>query len=262
MTGNRNGIRTRDGWVVERQWNAATRPLPTRWVLPEGEPAPGPSDPRLDPSGATRPFDFCTAVRRLCRDVVGRCPAFAHIDLGRVLFSFTPSRNGSPYGLQARVTPMRFRGGAPARRLRGVTYRVQRYFVDGREILYVVTFCLPRFLDQTFDEKLVTIFHELYHVSPEFNGDLRRHPGRYAVHSHSKREYDDRMGGLVRAYLAGHPAPEVFGFLRHGYATLRQRYGGVTGVIVPRPKLLPVATEVPREEMLAVPRRGKTGGAG
>jgi predicted metallopeptidase len=190
--------------------------------------------------------------------VAARCPAFAHVDLDRVLISFTPSRNASPYGLQARVTPMRFRDGAVARRIRGVRYRVQRYVVDGREIMYVVTFCLPRFLDQTFDEKLVTVFHELYHVSPLFNGDLRRHPGRYAVHSHSKRGYDDRMAGYAREYLSGHPAPEVFAFLRYGYTDLWRRHGGITGVVVPRPKLLPVAAEVPREEMPAVRRRGKT----
>jgi len=255
MTGNRNGIRPRDGWVTERRWAADVRPLPTRWVVPEGaHPTRAVSNP-----GTGRPFDFCAAMRRLCRDVAARCPEFAHIDLSRVLFSFTPSRNRSPYGLQARVTPMRFRDGAIARRFRGVVYRVQRYYVDGREILYVVTFCLPRFLDQTFDEKLVTVFHELYHLSPEFNGDLRRHPGRYAVHSHSKEAYDQRMGELVRDYLAGHPAPDHYAFLRYGYAELWRRYGGVTGTVVPRPKLLPVRIEVPREEMLAVPRRGKNG---
>jgi predicted metallopeptidase len=240
-------------WVTERKWDAAARPLPRRWVLPDGVRVPAPI--RVAAAGA-RPFDFCGAVRALCRDVAARCPAFAHVDLDRVLVSFTPSRNTSPYGLQARVTPMRFRDGATVRRIRGVTYRVQRYVVDGRDVLYVVTFCLPRFLDQSFDEKLVTVFHELYHVSPAFNGDLRRHPGRYAVHSHSKREYDDRMGAYVREYLAGHPAPEVFGFLRHTYADLWRRHGGVTGVVVPRPKLLPVTAAVPREEMLAVPRRG------
>jgi hypothetical protein len=198
-------------------------------------------------------------MSRLCRDVATRCPALSHIDLDRVLVSFTPSRNTSPYGLQARVTPMRFRDGVTARRFRGVTFRVQRYVVDGREILYVITFCLPRFLDQTFEEKLVTVFHELYHINPEFDGDLRRHPGRYVVHSHSKREYDARMSGLARDYLSDHPAPDVFEFLRIGYADLWTRHGGVFGVVVPRPKLLPIATEEPREQMMAVPRKRKTG---
>ena len=64
----------------------------------------------------------------------------------------------------------RLRDGRLSRRRRGVTFQIQRYFVDGREILYLVTFCLPRFLDLTFDEKFVTIFHELFHIGPSFNG--------------------------------------------------------------------------------------------
>jgi hypothetical protein len=257
MIGHRNKLwPLPDDWVTERHWDSAMRPLPVRWVLPDGARVPA-SIPQKNSLIPHRPFDFCAAMRALCRDVSIRCPAFAHVDLERVLISFTPSRNASPYGLQARVTPMRFRDGATTRRFRGVLYRVQRYFVDGRDILYLVTFCLPRFLDQSFTEKLVTVFHELYHLSPQFNGDLRRHPGRYAVHSHSKREYDDRMNLLVREYLNGHPVPEVFAFLRYSYAELWQRHGGMTGVVVPRPKLLPVMAELPREEMLAVPRRGE-----
>jgi hypothetical protein len=107
-------------------------------------------------------------------------------------------------------------------------------------MLYVLTFCLPRFLDQPFEEKLVTVFHELYHVGPAFDGDLRRHPGRYAVHSHSKDRYDAQMAELAKEYVANHPEPGVFDFLRAGYRELWDRGGGIVGVVVPRPKLLPV----------------------
>lgn len=224
----------RPRWVLERRWGAGARPLPRRWVLPDG----GGVEPRR--SFGVPPFDFCAAVRNLCADVAVRCPELAHIDTDRVLFTFTPSRTRSRYGLQARVTPLRFRGGSLLRRVRGVPYQVQRYFVDGREMLYIVTFCLPRFLDQSFREKLVTVFHELYHIGPAFDGDLRRHPGRYAVHSHSKKGYDARMAELAAAYLADHPDPERFAFLRYGYADLWRWNGGITGAIVPRPKLVPV----------------------
>jgi hypothetical protein len=149
--------------------------------------------------------------------------------------------------LQARVTPLRFRDGRLTRRHGAVEYQVQRYFVDGAEMLYVLTFCLPRFLDQPFEEKLVTVFHELYHMSPAFDGDLRRHPGRYAVHSHSKDRYDARMAELVKDYLADHPDPGVFDFLRHGYQQLWDRHGGIVGVVIPRPKLLPVGWATQRQ---------------
>ena len=122
---------------------------------------------------------------------------------------------------------------------------VQRFFVDGREMLYLMTFCLPRFLDQSFDEKLITVFHELYHISPTFDGDLRRHEGRYAIHSHSQRCYDQHMAHLARAYLAGRPDPSLHAFLRLNFGQLQHRHGKVEAVVVPRPKLLPVVMPEP-----------------
>ena len=232
------GMRAR--WVTERHWGAGGRPLPRRWALPDGTAARASVRLASRPRGHHPPLDFTDRIGRVCADVAARCPELAHVDPARVLFTFTPARNRSVYGLQARVTPMRFRNGALVRRFRGAAYQVQRYFVDGREMLYLVTFCLPRFLDQSFEEKLVTVFHELYHVGPRFDGDLRRHGGRYDVHSRSKKAYDAHMAQLVKRYLAGHPDPESLGFLRHGADTLWAAHGGITGVTVPRPKMVPV----------------------
>lgn len=249
MIGHRNGDRPARVRTFDRAWRHPGRPLPVKWVLPDGRGAPGPA--------GVNPLDFTAAARRLCEDVVVRCPTLSHIDVSSLLFSFTPSRNRSKYGLQARVTPMRFRDGATVRRYRNVPYGVQRYSVDGQEILYVVTFCLPRFLDQPFVDKLVTVFHELYHIGPAFDGDLRRHPGRYAVHSHSKRNYDARMAELVKYYVADHPDPDAFEFLRYGYKDLWKRHSGLYGVVVPRPKLLPLATRAEPEEVLAAWQKKK-----
>jgi hypothetical protein len=160
--------------------------------------------------------------------------------MSQVLFGVTQARSGRSHGLQARVTPLRFRDGQLMRRRRNATYQVQRYFVEGRECLYLVTFCLPRFLEQDFDDKFITLFHELFHISPAFDGDLRRHAGRYAIHSHSQRLYDKQMAGLAREYLAGRPDPDLHGFLRLDFAQLQERHGRVIGVMVPRPKLVPV----------------------
>jgi hypothetical protein len=189
---------------------------------------------------ADRPFDFSGHVRRLCADIVRRCKELAHIDVSRLLFGMTQARSGQAHGLQARVTPLRFRHGQLTRRRRDGAYQVQRYFVGQREMLYLVTFCLPRFLDQDFDDKFITLFHELYHISPHFEGDLRRHEGRYALHSHSKREYDSHMAHLARAYLAAGPDRALHDFLRLNFGQLRHRHGSVLGVVVPRPRLIPI----------------------
>lgn len=208
----------------------SSRPLPRRWV-----PHDRPPVRREDRS----PFHVTAALRRLCGDIATRCDTFAHLDLSAMLFTFCPSRASARHGLLARVTPLRFRDGILYRRRNGRVFQVQRYFANGTEQRYIVTFCLPRFLDLPFEQKLVTVFHELYHVGPKFDGDIRRHEGRYAVHTHSKKEYDERMGELARRYLNGHPEPRVFGFLHATFAELWDHFGGVYGVTVPQPKMVP-----------------------
>ena len=216
----------RSRWPLERRWTAAR--LPARAMVgrtPNDRPA----------------FDFTAAMRELCADIIERCLTFATLDLSRILVTYTPCRNRSKFGMQARVTPMRFRDGALTRRRGGVLYGIQRYYVDGAEMLYLMTFSLPRFLDRTFEDKLVTVFHELYHIAPSFNGDIRRLPGRCEVHSHSKDGYDRHMLQFVRAYLADHPRPEVYEPFRFRTAELLNRHSRIVGSVVPRPKLVPLA---------------------
>jgi predicted metallopeptidase len=199
--------------------------------------------PWLDTGDPCRPFDFCAQVRRLCDDITLRSPELTHVRTNQILFATTQARNGRSHGLQARVTPLRFHGGRLTRRYRRVTYQIQRHFVADREMLYLMTFCLPRFLNRPFEDKFVTLFHELYHISPTFDGDLRRHEGRCMLHSKSRRGYDERMAVLARAYLAQSPPPELHAFLRLDFGQLAARHGAVIGVCVPRPKLVPVIEE-------------------
>jgi hypothetical protein len=187
-----------------------------------------------------QPFHFCTHVRRLLEDIVARTSEFRHIQVSRLLIGALQARNGRPHGLQARVTPLRFANGHLQRRRRDTVFQVQRYFLGEHEFLYLMTFCLPRFLNQDFDDKFVTLFHELYHIGPDFNGDLRRHPGRCQLHTRSQRQYDNHMALLARDYLASGPDPELYAFLRLDFAQLERRHGGIVGIVVPRPKMVPL----------------------
>jgi predicted metallopeptidase len=232
---------------LELRWNAADNPLPlrpVRWPTRARRQTIGlETPPWLSTGPADQPFDFCGHIRGLCADIIRHSDELKHIDVARLLFGMTQARTGQRHGLQARVTPMRFRHGRLTRARRGGGfYQVQRYFVEGREMLYLVTFCLPRFLDQDFDDKFITLFHELYHISPNFDGDLRRHEGRCALHTHSKRLYDAHMAHLARAYLSNGANRSVHAFLRLNFAQLQHRHGTVVGVVVPRPRLLPIAS--------------------
>jgi hypothetical protein len=226
-------------------WSGQTNPLPLRSVrLPQHHRKHHPfgleAPPWYNTGRVDQPFDFSGHVSRLCNDIARRCPELQHVDASRLIFGMTQARTGRRHGLQARVTPLRFRKGKLTRQRHGVSYQVQRYFVDEREILYLMTFCLPRFLDQDFDDKFITLFHEMYHIGPAFDGDLRRHPGRCAMHTSSKNSYDKHMAHLVRQYLADGADASLHGFLRLNFSQLQHRHGSVVGVAVPRPKLIPL----------------------
>lgn len=234
----------------ELRWSQKTDPLPVRQMqipVPKNTYAWQLNSPATIFSGDTSsPFDLGSRIRVFCEDVVRHCPEFGHIDPKRLLIGMTKARNSNPHGLQARVTPLRFTSGSLQETRGEVTYQIQRYFLDNTEFLYLVTFCLPRFLDQPFDEKLITIFHELYHISPKFDGDLRRHEGRYSLHSHSRHVYDQHMAELARAYLSQKPNPKIFEFLRLNFLQLQHRHGSIAGVVVPHPKIVPIQSKVAR----------------
>lgn len=186
------------------------------------------------------PFDFSQAMSRLCADIAERVEEFSHIRMDQVAVAFAQARRRVPYGLQAKLTPLRFENGQLVSEREGRLWTVQRLYDNDREMLYILTFYLPRFLDQTFREKMITVFHELYHISQKFDGDIRRMAGRYHVHSHSQTEYDNHMEILAQQYLALDPPRELYTFLKSKFGTLQNRHGSVVGKQVPIPKLIPL----------------------
>lgn len=184
-------------------------------------------------------FDFTLHMRRLCDDLVARLPELSHVDMHRVGIRFCQARKAVMHGLHASLTPMRFEGGELFSRRRGGTWTVERlYDSSGRELLYLLSFYLPRFLERPFGEKLATVVHELWHVGPRFDGDLRRHPGRCYAHSHSQQEYDGFVRQLAEKWLSLGPAAEVFAFLRFDFRQLEQQHGRVFGQRISTPKMI------------------------
>lgn len=219
-------------WLLEYHWKEPDNPIP--WHLIPGW------EGKFSEENRSHHFNFSSSIKALCLDIRQYCPELGHIDPSRILFSMTPARNRKSHGLQARVTPLRLRGGERVGQHHGTAVQVQRYFVDGLEMLYLVTFCMPRYLDQPFEEKLITLFHELHHISPAFDGDLRRQQGRFSLHSHRKKEYDSRMVSLARDYLRRSPNSSLYRFLRLDCSQLQHQLGPVIAWRVPYPHLVPI----------------------
>jgi hypothetical protein len=186
-------------------------------------------------------LDYTAQIRRVTECLIADHDDLRHVDLSRVAFSFSRARQRGVYGIYASLTPLRFEQGSPVGKRRGRRYTVQKLYDDrGVEMLYILSVYLPRFADLSLREKVITLYHELWHISPRFDGDIRRHPGRCYAHSHSKAEYDEHMGRYADAWLQGASAGEHLEFLQCDFDALHKRHGRLFGTRIPRPKLIPV----------------------
>ena len=193
------------------------------------DPATSSAPPRRDPPRTG--FDFTGHMRRLCEDMAGRLDQLRHVDMSRVAVGFAQTRRAGSQGMFASLTPMRFAGGRTHVVRRKRRWGIQRlYGPDGREMLYILTFYLPRYLDLPFREKLTTVLHELWHIGPKFDGDLRRLGVRCYAHGSSQKQYDAHVAAAERPLVIIESAG---GALRLPAAEFR-RTGGP-----PRPRLRP-----------------------
>lgn len=183
-------------------------------------------------SGKLNGFDFTGSMTLLVKDIVKTHPGFNHIMPEGVLIAISPS-NGSKNGVVAKLRPMRFEGGSRTKLHRGVEYIAPEVSICGKNILYIIYFHLPRFLNHgKFKNKLATVLHELYHISPLFNGDIRRFPGKNYAHGNSRRDYDRLIDIYTGEYIGSTAYPEVSAFLTHRYSELKRKHGAIYGDMI------------------------------
>jgi len=185
-------------------------------------------------------FDFTAHMERLVEDIVHTVPELAHIRTERLLICASQARHATRHGVHARVVPLRFGQGALTHSDGKRVYAIPRIQYDGREVLYLIYFYLPRFLDNTsLEAKLATVCHELYHISPQCDGDLRRFPGRAYAHGHSRRQYHAQVKMLAAAYLERRNGDGLgpAWFLEKDFWALQREQGPVLFRHVPLPKV-------------------------
>jgi len=189
-------------------------------------------------------LNLTTELERLIADIVSRMPEFGHIDPTRILVCVSSTRSGGVQGTYAKIHPLCFENGTRSktisRGVRGHTYEMPTISHRGIEMLYVVYFLIPRFLNLPFREKLITLFHELFHISPEFNGDIRRFPGRNYAHGSSTKSYNAYMARLVNAYLEEHDTGSLTAFLEGDMESIRKRYKTIVGRKMAAPRIVMV----------------------
>ncbi len=202
-------------------------------------------------------INYTDHITRLMEDIIARVPGLRYIDLSRVLV-FARFGRSDAEGAYATCHALSLPSSEPSyyfwrdRRTGQMTRRSEWFVTKSPEVEvgtsridYLISFCLPRFCDQTLARaqkehvypgadpwvaKLDTIVHELYHVDPSMQG-IRKLPighGRVSTRTHSPQFFRDVIR-MVKQYLASRPDPALTRFLTHDLAGLHAQFGRVTG---------------------------------
>ena len=215
-------------------------PAPRAQPAPRERTQPAPVARRqVKPAAAA--FNYTDARHRLIVSLVETLSDLRHIDPDRLLVAWTTAKVGGDHGTYAKIVPLRFKDGASQTRVRGRTYEMAPLRFEDRDILYLIYFFLPRFHERPYRDKLATVIHELYHISPDFNGDIRRFPGRNYAHGHSREVYHRRMEQFADEYEALRPECPHTAFLRLTWPEFHAAYPKIVGRRIPLPKAALVA---------------------
>jgi predicted metallopeptidase len=180
-------------------------------------------------------FNYTDAIEKLIREIVQRVDDLAHVDPDRLLVAWTRSRDNGPVGAYAKIIPLRFETGARERRIGRHTYEMPGLLYQGRELQYLLYFYMPRFGDLSYRQALETVVHELFHISPRFDGDIRRFPGRNFAHGSSQKRFEAAVTQLTERYLAG-GEPTAAAFLHASTTELTRAHGSLIGRRLPLPR--------------------------
>ncbi len=202
-------------------------------------------------------INYTDHLTRLMEDIVRRVPDLGYIDMSRLLV-FARFGRADAEGAYATCHAMTLPSSEPSyyfwrdRRTGEMTRRSEWFVTKSPSVAlgsstidYLISFCLPRFCDQTIARaqkqesypgaepwvaKLDTIVHELYHVDPA-HGGIRRltgADGQPTTRTHSPQFFADVIR-MTKQYLASRPDRALLEFLTCDFSGLERRYGQVTG---------------------------------
>ncbi len=167
-------------------------------------------------------------------DLCAKIPLLSHIDTKRIRLYATQTRTNSKHGYYAKIVPMRFPDGKPVRVKKTHSETIQQITSPDGDILYLIYLYVPRFLEVTLEEKILTLVHELYHINPKCDGTIRA-VGRGA-HGHSREAFNNMLKPMVREYLLHYRTDKLSILLTEKYSAIQKQYE-ISYPALPMPKI-------------------------
>jgi predicted metallopeptidase len=149
---------------------------------------------------------------------------YSYIDISKVVVCLGSNKKNGRGAIYGKLVPLRFQNGSDILSFRGRKYTIPDIVNNRLSQLYALYFYLPRFFDLSAEEKLKVIFHELYHISPEFNGDIRRMGNVKKAHGSSKKRFDLKFENEVKLFYEYISKTPYIDFLKMDSKSLHNNY--------------------------------------
>jgi len=137
-------------------------------------------------------IDLTDVFSLITYEMIKSTDEFMHYDINKILICISSNRAGSRGAIYGKLVPLKFEGGASVVNYKGRLYTMPKIFHNNIEVQYLIYYYFPRFFDLPVREKINVMFHELYHINPDFNGDMRRMGKFKKAHGHSKKAFENR----------------------------------------------------------------------
>ena len=166
-------------------------------------------------------IDYTEQIKNLCIDIIKNVPELQHIDPDLIAYCIRTSR-GTGGGRVASITAFMPKPNSLGDK---VGLKPQRILTPEKKVaVYMLQIYMPRFYKESLAAKIDTICHELWHISPDFDGTLRDGGVHY-------RTYQNDINRLKKAYLHSKPDLGLLEFFK-----LKLDPDNVWGWMYPLPK--------------------------
>ena len=182
-------------------------------------------------------FNITDAFTLIMSEMIKRTDEFRLFDINRIMVCCGTNRNTSTGGIYGKLVPLKFENGIDIIKHRGYYYTIPKLTINNIEILYVIYLYIPKFLDLPAEKKIDVMFHELYHINPEFNGDIRRMGKFKKAHGHSRKSFDEKYKEYAGSFYNYIKSTRFIEFLEMDSKSLKKEFPALSyrKMKVPKP---------------------------
>lgn len=160
----------------------------------------------------------------IIHDMIKSTEEFRSFDMNRILVCCASNRKDCRGAIYGKLCPLRFKDGSEIIKHNGRFYTIPKLKVSNTEILYIIYFYIPKFFNLSAKDKVNVMFHELYHISPEFNGDIRRMGKFKSAHGHSRKAFEEKYIEYADTFFEKIKDAPYYNFLQMDSVSIHEHF--------------------------------------